>query len=207
MLQAPAATAASASAPLSAPRERSPGLVELQELERKCGNGEAPPPLVPAPIPNQMWNTLRPQPAPLPLPGFIPPPLSDPAPTGSLSISGPHSNQEHKPRPQTVQATNPKRSPSQVPPTCCDDNGDRCALTVPHQCSDSHRVADSAFEAPYFCRVRVSWEYLLSRGAACPGEHRQWSEVRMAKQRGQSQPQRTRAGQGTIPSLRPQASL
>lgn len=56
---------------------------------------------------------------------------------------------------------------------CSDDNGDGRALAVSDQCGHSHRVADSAFEAPYFCGVRVSWEHLLSRGAtlaAAPGQ-------------------------------------
>lgn len=140
------------------------GRLRRRRLRESMGIRKAPPSRVPAPIPNQS--------APPPIPGFIPSPHRLTTELWSLF------HFEHTPRPRTVQATNPRLAPARAPPTRGDDNGDWCALTVPNQGGHSHRVADSTFEAPYFCGVRVSWEYLLSRGATWPGQHKATVRVR-----------------------------
>ena len=172
MLRAPAASAGSASAPLSALHEGSPGLAEPPALERKQGNQGGSAPTGPCANSRPILEHAPPPVGPSDYPRLHPSSPLRPRPSRLTTNPGPFSNTEHKPRPQTVQATNPRLAPTQAPPTRGDDNGDRRALTVPYKSSHSHRVADASFEAAYFCGVRVSWKYLLSGGATWPGEHR-----------------------------------
>lgn len=113
--------------------------------------------MAPAPIPGRPWSTPRPQTTPLPIPGLATPPLG-PAPKAlyqwrvPIPIATPRPPGPGSPRPRG--------------PTRGDEDGDGGALAVPDQRRDSHRVADSALEAAYFCGVRASsGEHLLSRGA------------------------------------------
>lgn len=124
MPQAPAATAASASAPLAAPHEVSPGLEEPLELEKKSTPVREAPPL---PICANPRPTLEGAPPPK----TPPPQVHD----DQSLVPFPFSSTSPAPKPWRHQ---PRLAPARALPTGGDDYGDRRALAVPYECGHSH---------------------------------------------------------------------